>query len=180
MNRKRKLSHKINYIAYVAGSIDGRISESSRSKIDWTSREDWNFFQKSLKKVDAVVVGHNTYNLARKSLKKRNTIVFTSKINKPKLFGLVTFFNPEKSDFGKFIENRNYNKVAILGGPKVYDFFLKHKMLDELFITIEPYIFTTGIPMFSSDKFKKHKFSLEMVKRLNKKGTLLLKYKNAN
>ena len=53
-------------------------------------------------------------------------------------------------------------------------------MLDEFFVTIEPYVFTTGVPMFSGNKFREYKFSLQMVKRLNKKGTILLKYKNEN
>ena len=183
MNRKRKLPRKFSYVAYVAGSIDGRIAESSLSKIDWTSKEDSNFFQNSLKKFDAVVVGYNTYKAAETQLKKRNTIVFTSKINdinKTELPSSVTFFNPRTSDFKKFIKSQNYKKIAILGGPKVYNFFLEHKMLDELFVTIEPYVFTAGIPMFSSNKFQKYKFSLIIVKRLNKKGTILLKYKNGN
>ncbi|MEK7089126.1 MAG: dihydrofolate reductase [Patescibacteria group bacterium] len=180
MNRKRKLSHEVSYIAYVAGSIDGRISKSSRSKIDWTSKEDWNFFQQSLKKFDVVVVGHNTYRMAKIQLKRRNTIVFTSKMNKPKLLDSVFFFNPKKYNFKKFIDSKNYKKIAILGGPKVYNFFLEHKMLNELFVTIEPCVFTTGVPMFSGNKFRKYKFFLQSVKRLNKKGTILLKYKNAN
>ena len=53
-------------------------------------------------------------------------------------------------------------------------------MFNEFFVTIEPYVFTTGVPMFSGDKFQKYKFSLQMIKRLNKRGTILLKYKNAN
>ncbi len=180
MNRKRKLSSRTVYVAYVAASIDGRISQSNRSKLNWTSIEDWNFFQKSIKKFDAVVVGHNTYKVFEINLKKRNTIVFTHQINNPKLFGSVTFLNPQKSNFKKFIKSKNYKKVTILGGPKIYNFFLEDGMLDELYVTIEPYVFTAGVPMFSSAKFKKYKFSLLSAKRLNKKGTLLLKYKNEN
>lgn len=180
MSQKRKLSRKFTCIAYVAGSIDGRIAKSNLSKIDWTSKEDWNFFQKSLEKFDAVAVGHNTYRMAEKQLKKRNAIVFTSKkrkTNKPELSNLVSFFNPQKSDFEKFIKSQNYKKIAILGGPKVYNFFLERKIMDEIFVTIEPYIFTAGIPMFSGSKFRKYGFSLITVKRLNRSGTLLLRYK---
>lgn len=171
---------KVNYVAYVAASIDGRIAEKSRAKLDWTSTEDWNFFQKSLKKFDAVVAGHNTYRMADQNLKKRNTIVFTSKVNKPKISGSVVFFNPEKSNFKQFIRDKGYKSVAILGGPRVYNFFLEHGILDELFVTVEPYVFTTGVPMFSGQIFKKYKFFLHSLKRLNKKDTLLLRYKYAS
>lgn len=174
------MEKRIKYTAYVATSIDGRIAKSGQSGTGWTSLEDWNFFQKSLTKMEVVVVGHNTYELAEDKLKRRNSIVLTSKVNKFKIEGKTVFFNPQKSSLKKFLESKNYKKVAIIGGPKVYDFFLENKMLDELFVTIEPYVFTNGIPMFSGDKFQKHKFSLQSVKKLNKKGTILLHYKYGN
>ncbi|MEK7105027.1 MAG: dihydrofolate reductase, partial [Patescibacteria group bacterium] len=153
---------------------------NSWSPVDWTSKEDWNFFQKSLTKMDVVVAGHNTYKVAEARFKRRNTIVLTSKINKLESSGSVVFFNPKKSNLEIFLQSKNYKKVAILGGPKVYNFFLENKMLDELFVTIEPYVFTTGIPMFSGGKFQKYSFVLKSIKKLNKKGTILLKYKYAN
>jgi len=179
MSQKSNAS-KISYVAYVATTVDGRIAERSRAKINWTSKEDWNFFQKSLKKFDAVVVGHNTYLMAKKNLDKRNTMVFTSKVSSPKARGSVVFFNPEKSDFLKFVKEKKYKNMAILGGPKVYDFFLKNNLLHEIFVTMEPYIFTSGVPMFEG-KFQKHKLTLKSMKKLNRKGTILLHYKiNAN
>ncbi|OGI68164.1 hypothetical protein A3A05_01130 [Candidatus Nomurabacteria bacterium RIFCSPLOWO2_01_FULL_41_12] len=179
MNRKSK-PHKVIYTAYVATSIDGRIAESHQSGIDWTSKEDWNFFQKSLNKMDAVIVGHNTYKVSKDRLKRRNTIVLTSKINKLKTQDKIVFFNPKNSSLEKFLSSKGYKNIAVLGGGKVYDFCLSNKMLDELFVTIEPYVFTNGVPMFSGIRFRKYKFSLVTVKRLNKTGTLLLKYKNEN
>ena len=170
----------IKYIAYVATSIDGRIAKNVISGADWTSKEDWNFFQKSLTKMDAVIVGHNTYKVSENRLRWRNAIVLTSKINKPTMQDQIVFFNPEKSNLKKFLQSRGYKKVAILGGAKVYNFCLLNKMLDEFFVTIEPYVFTTGVPMFTGGKFQKYKFSLVGIKRLNEKGTLLLKYKYGN
>ncbi len=166
------------YVAYVASSIDGRIAKSKTSGTDWTSKEDWKFFQGSLSQMDAVIAGHNTYKVAESGLKKRNTIVLTSK--KIKSFGSVVFFNPEKKDLKKFLTSKKYKKVGIVGGASVYDFCLRNKMLDELFVSIEPYVFTQGVPMFLGKTFKKYKFTLMSVKKLNKKSTLLLHYKYAN
>ncbi|MFA5791699.1 MAG: dihydrofolate reductase [Candidatus Paceibacterota bacterium] len=177
---RKKKSVKIKYTGYVAVSIDGRIAKSGKSGTDWTSKEDWNFFQKSLLKFNAVIVGYNTYKVSEVRLKKRNTIVFTSKVKNLKTVGTVTFFNIKYSNIFDFLKEMNYKKVAILGGPKIYNFFLQNKMLHELFITIEPYVFTTGVPMFLGDKFTKYNFVLKSIKKLNKKGTLLLKYKYAN
>ncbi|MEK7784205.1 MAG: dihydrofolate reductase [Chloroflexota bacterium] len=177
MSQKLYLPRKTLFVAYVATSIDGRIAHSGQSGVDWTSKEDWNFFQKSLNKFDAVIAGRNTYNVAKDSLRKRNTIILTSKVSLPKALGSVTFFNPQKFSLKKFIISKKYKNVAIVGGPKVYNFCLRNKMLDELFITIEPYVFTAGVPMFTGDRFQKYKFVLQSIKRLNKKGAILLKYK---
>ncbi|MFA5932376.1 MAG: dihydrofolate reductase family protein [Candidatus Paceibacterota bacterium] len=171
---------RTKFVAFVAVSIDGIIAKSNNSGTDWTSKEDWNFFQKSLSKMDAVIVGHNTYKIVQKRLDKRNTIVLTSKANKLKSFSSVNFLNPKRSTILDFLNKKKYKKIAILGGPKVYNFCLQNRMLDELFVTIEPYVFTNGISMFNGDKFKKHNFILESVKKLNKKGTILLKYRYAN
>lgn len=171
---------KIKFTAYIATSIDGRIAKNRHSlSTDWTSVEDWKFFQKSLAKHDVVVVGNNTYKVAEKYLKKRNTIVFTSKVSKTVVVGSVVFFNPKYSDILDYFNILEYKNVAILGGSKVYNFFLRYKMLNELYITIEPYIFNSGVAMFSG-KFKKFSFLLQSVKKINKKGTLLLKYKYAD
>ncbi len=166
---------KIKYIAYVASSIDGRIAKKNNSDIDWTSKEDSEFYQNSLKKVDVVIVGHNTYRLAGKRNWK-DAIVLTSKFHIPKVKGNITFFNPKRYDLKKLLQERNYKKVAIIGGSKVYDFCLRNKMMDEIFVTIEPYIFTNGISMFSGSTFKKYKLHLHSIKVLNKKKTVLLRY----
>lgn len=177
MNQKLNLRGKILFTAYMAVSIDGRIAKNESSGADWTSDEDWNFFQRSLDKNDAVIAGRNTYKVAEDRLRKRNTIVLTSKVNLPKVLGSATFFNPQKSNLKKFIISKKYKNIAIIGGPKVYNFCLRNKMLDELFITIEPYVFTAGVPMFAGNNFKKYNFILESVKKLNKKGAILIKYK---
>ncbi len=174
------MATKIKYIAYVVASIDGRIAKDKNSGVNWTSKEDWNFLQNSLKNSDAVIVGHNTFKKYKDSLEKRNTIVLTSKTENPVEKGSVIFFNPEKNNLKKILTNKKYRNIAILGGSKVYNFCLENKMLKELCVTIEPFVFTTGIPMFESKVFKKYKFSLQSIIKLNKKGTILLKYKYEN
>ena len=168
------------YTAYIAASIDGRIAESPHSGVNFTSREDSSFFQRALKHAGVVVVGRNTFKIAEKGLRQRNTIVLTSRVTEPTISGSVTFFNPERFNIEEFIQNKKYKHVAIAGGPHVYNFFLEHRMLTELFVTIEPYIFGTGVPMFQGSSFKKFPLYLRSVKRLNKQGTLLLRYTYEN
>ena len=163
------------YIAYVATSIDGRISVTEKTKPDWTSPEDWKFFQKELKDVDAVVVGRNTYEAAKERLQKRNTFVFSSRpktlVRKEK----VTFINPDEVDLKTLFQE--YKKVAIVGGGQVYQTMLNLGLLDELYLTIEPVVFGYGKNMFAGGA-KKFSFALKSIKKLNSRGTLLLHYLN--
>ncbi len=174
MLTKKIKPYKTKYSIYVASSIDGRISLSSTKKPTWTSKEDWVFFQKALKVSDAIVSGHNTYKAAKSHLDKRNTYVLTSKVKTLVKKGNVKFINPKhiilKKLFGK------YKNVAIVGGGMVYQKMLDLKLVDDMYVTIEPLIFGRGKEMFAGGK-KTAKFRLMSVKKLNKTGTLLLHYK---
>ena len=171
--KQRQLQHKPRYIAFVATSVDGRISLSSKHPPDWTSKDDWKFFQKSLTRVDAVVVGRNTYQSVAERLRKRNTFVLSSRPKTLTRRGTVTFVNPAKVSLPNLLER--YKSVAVLGGGEVYRFMLESKLLDEIFVTVEPLIFGRGKEMFVGGT-RTTRASLLSVKRLNKNGTLLLHY----
>ena len=170
---KQHLQTKPRYIAFVAVSIDGRISLSSNHPPEWTSKEDWEFFQKSLSRIEAVVVGRNTYQSVAERLRKRNTFVLSSRPKTLTRRGTVTFVNPAKVHLPKLLER--YKSVAILGGGTVYRFMLEKKLLDEIFVTVEPLIFGRGKEMFVGGT-RITRVNLLSVKRLNRTGTLLLHY----
>ncbi len=161
------------YIAYVAASIDGRISITKKTKPNWTSKEDWQFFQKALSKAEAVVVGRNTYEVVPERLQKRVTFVLSSK---PKTFtrrGTVTFVNPKTVNLKDLFAE--YKTVAIIGGGQVYQTMLDLGLINELYVTIEPIILGRGKNMFVGGS-KNIPFILKSIKKLNSSGTLLLHY----
>lgn len=130
-------------------------------------------FPKSLSRIDAVVAGRNTYESVAGRLRKRNTFVLSSR---PKTFtrrGTVVFVNPAKVYLPKLLEG--YKSVGVLGGGAVYQFMLENKLLDEIFVTIEPLIFGRGREMFAGGT-RTTRVRLLSVKRLNRTGTLLLHY----
>lgn len=167
------LQSKPRYIAFVAASIDGRISLSSKHPPEWTSKEDWRFFQKSLSRIDAVVVGRNTYESVADRLRKRNTFVLSRRPKTLVRRGTVTFVNPAKVSLPKLL--KRYKGVAVLGGGAVYQFMLENRLLDEIFVTVEPFIFGRGKQMFVGGT-QTTRVSLLSMKRLNRTGTLLLHY----
>lgn len=173
MNKQHPQS-KPRYIAFVVASVDGRISLSSKHPPEWTSKEDWKFFQKSLSQIDVVVVGRNTYESVAERLRKRNTFVLSRRPKTLVRRGTVIFANPEKINLSKLFEG--YKSVAVLGGGAVYQFMLENKLFDEIFVTVEPFIFGRGKAMFVGST-RTTRVHLLSVKQLNRNGTLLLHYK---
>lgn len=174
MQQKHQPQHRPRYIAFVASSVDGRISLTSKTQPDWTSKEDWRFLQKWLSYIDAVVVGRNTYRAAAARLRKRNTFVLSSRLKTLKRRGTVIFVNPINVNLEQFF--REYKTVAVLGGGMVYRFMLEKGLLDEIFITVEPLIFGRGKAMFIGGTRTKQ-LHLLSVRKLNRAGTLLIHYK---
>lgn len=176
MMKKRTLprTRKPHYIAYVAASIDGRISLTKNTRPDWTSKEDWEFFQGELARADAVVVGRNTYEATRSRLKKRNTFVFSSRVKDVRRRGPITFVNPDAVDLAELLAG--FKRIAIVGGGGVYSMMLERGLMDDIFVTVEPLVFGHGKEMFAGGT-RTTRLRLVSVKKLNAAGTLLLHYR---
>ena len=166
--------NKTRFVAFVAASVDGRISLAKRTLPDWTSKEDWRFFQNSLSRVDAVIVGRNTYQAAAGRLRTRNTFVLSRRLKRVRRRGMVVFVNPASLDLAELL--REFRTVAVLGGGTVYRFMLESGLLDEMFVTVEPFIFGRGKEMVIGGT-RTTRLHLLSARRLNRAGTLLLHYR---
>ena len=166
----------MKFIAIAAVTIDGKIARNSNHPSDWTSPEDKAFLHAELDRCDVTVVGNKTYKLAQKPLSKRNCIVFTRSIDRTRQQNdKLIYINPKGKNIQKFIEEKGYRRICILGGAQVYNYFLEHNLIDEIYLTIEPVIFGKGISLFDK-KVKNVDYKLKSVKKLNNMGTVLLRY----
>ncbi|PIR96436.1 MAG: hypothetical protein COT92_01135 [Candidatus Doudnabacteria bacterium CG10_big_fil_rev_8_21_14_0_10_42_18] len=171
----------IKFIAIAAVSLDGKIAKHKNHPSDWTSKEDKKMMKGLLNKCDVVLVGNNTYKTAREHLSKINCIIFTKSVNKPvKKSENLLLANPDKVDIKKLIARHGYKTVAILGGAQTYTYCLRNGMFDELYLTIEPIVFGKGIGLFDGIADGIKKFKLTSVKSLNKKGSVVLRYKTGS
>ena len=171
---KRVSSPKTRFIAFVATSVDGRISLTEKTLPDWTSKEDRLFLHNSLTQFDAVIVGRHTYQAAASRLRRRPTFVLSSRVEKMRRRGTVVFVNPARVNLAELF--RPYKNVAVLGGGAVYRALLESNLLSEIYITVEPLIFGRGKTMFIGGA-RTTRLRLLSAKRLNRAGTLLLHYK---
>lgn len=162
------------YIAVAAITIDGKIAKNSHHFSNWTSHEDKVFLHVILDTCDAVLVGNSTYKMAIKPLSKRNCIVLTRSLENKKNGALLTFCDPAKQSLKKIIKKNKYKKICVLGGTQIYSYCLEHNLIDELYLTIEPLTFGSGLSLFETKRSSR--WCLKSSKRLNKCGSILLHY----
>lgn len=157
-------------------TLDGKIAKHQRHFTDWTSMEDKRVLTEKLDASDAVIVGRNTFDIAREPLSKRNCVVFTRSVDSQKrMSDQLLFCNPAEIDVRALLEN--YSAIAVLGGTPVYSWFLERGLVDTLLLTIEPIVFGYGLPLFDlGDQVPDIHWRLTECTQLNERGSLLLQY----
>jgi dihydrofolate reductase len=151
-------------------SVDGFISPATdQSSLTWTSKEDTQQFMQLTKEAGVIVMGSTTYATIGKPLKGRRNLVYnTTAIDHP---DVETVQEPPAVLIAR-LKREGHDTLAICGGHSIYDMFLRAGVVDELYLTVEPIMFGSGIPLAAT------RLDLELLdsKKLND-NTLTLHYK---
>lgn len=160
-------------ILMMAMTLDGKIAKTSDHFADWTSAEDKKYFSKVSKESGVVIMGEKTFFTFPSPLKDRLNVVFTLEKN-PKQIEGVKWVSGEPEEIVKELEKMGYNSAILGGGAHVNGLFLKKKLIDEIYVTIEPKIFGEGLSLFSGD----FDINLELAgtEKIND-NSIVLKYK---
>lgn len=148
----------------------------------WTSKEDSKIFLSMIEKYNLIVMGSKTYEAARNiiKLKKDKMRIVLSrhprKYRDNQVKGQLEFSSESPKQLVRQLEKQGYTKMLLVGGTETNTLFLKNSLVDELHLTIEPLIFGEGKNLVLEEKLD---LSLKLLdfKKLNKKGTLHLRYK---
>lgn len=153
-----------------AMTADGYIAKDEKHAAFWTSKEDKKRFVELTKNAGVVVMGSNTYGTLPRPLKERVNLVYS----RSKTFEGAETTTKDPHELLKDLEARGFKEVAICGGAHIYTLFMKAKVVDRLFLTIEPLVFGSGIRLFNEDMH----FKLNLVSAAQgENGSLLLEYK---
>ncbi len=134
-------------IMMMAMTMDGKIAKNSNHFPDWTSREDKKLFWKISKKHRAVIMGDKTFFTFPGPLKNRLNVVFTLEKNSKPIEG-VKWVTGEPEKVLEELESMGYKSALLGGGSYINGLFLKHKLIDEIMVTVEPKIFGEGLGLF--------------------------------
>lgn len=166
-------------LAYVA-SLDGRVTgphgEPSR---EWASPEDQTFFSHLVQEIGTVIMGRNTYeehkHLFSHTPHVRRIVLSRRDAPSEKVPG-VTFSSDSPAALIERLAQEGLSSVLLAAGPHLSNIFLKEELVSDLYVTIEPVIFGSGLSMFSDEAAQTNLELIEQ-KTLNPRGSILLKYK---
>lgn len=155
-------------------TADGFIAKDSKhSPFEWNSKEDRKHFVELTKRAGVVVMGSNTFATLPRALKERTNIVYS----RSKTFSDAETTSKAPSELLRELEGRGFKEVAICGGSEIYTMFMKARVVDKLYLTVEPVIFGKGIKLFSEDVHA----TLELISTAQSPtGTIFLEYKVRN
>ena len=163
-------------------SVDGRSTKGSNFDQSWASREDQQHLQKLISENNLILMGGQTYYLAKSHIKPSEgklRIVLTHDPEKYKddyIEGQLEFAQGEVKDIVDSLEKRGFEQMLLLSGESLNKEFFEENMVDEIYITVEPKIFGSGKGMLLESDLDIQLELLEM-KKLNELGTVLLRYK---
>jgi dihydrofolate reductase len=169
----------MNVVLIAAISADGKIAErEGQTSLDWTSKEDTKFFVLKTKEIGVVVMGRKTFETIGKPLKDRRTIVMTrSPLLTKEGLGVVgvvagvAYTDESPEELVSRLNGEGVQSLALAGGASVYSQFLQAGLVSELYLTVEPVLFGTGVPLASG--FERLEMELVDVTRLGEQAVLL-------
>lgn len=167
-------------------SLNGKITKGEEANIySWTSFEDQKLFFSQIKKHNLIVMGSKTFEAIKEQIRLENNklrVVLTRNVQKflghtkP---GHLEFSSESPKELVKRLSEKGFKTMLLVGGGEINVLFLKSSLVDEVHLTIEPRIFGKGKNLISKDLFN---IELKLIdcKKLNRQGTLHLKYKVLN
>ena len=162
-------------------SLDGFITRHDTPGSAFASPADQTHLRNTLADFDCCVMGGTTYRLERarrgdRAPPSRLQIVLT---RSPDAFasesipGRLEFTASTVPDLVAALRARGLKNCALLGGSQIHSLFLRARLVNELWLTLEPRLFGTGTPLIAH----RDDLSLKLLSQhALSADTLLLKY----
>jgi dihydrofolate reductase len=131
-------------------TADGFIGRNAEHLADWTSPEDKKLFVSLTKQAGTMIMGSRTFATIGRALPGRRTIVYTSKPDDFSVEG-VEATNESPEVLLQRLTAEGVETVAVCGGASIYGLFMRAGVVNELYITIEPVVFGTGVTLFDAE-----------------------------
>lgn len=166
-------------ILYMGVSINGFIAKTDGDS-EWTSDEDLKGFFDNSKRIGNVIMGKNTFHAANNygyfPFPEALNIVVTHEQIENTWGDNVIFTDRSPKDILKLLEERDFKEALLIGGGQLNSSFAKEKLIDEIYLDVEPLLLGKGIPVFAPSSDFEFELKLLEVNKLNE-DTVQLHYK---
>lgn len=132
-------------------TADGKIAKHAAHLANWTSPEDKRFFVKKTKEARVIIMGLNTFKTFPKALPERLNMVMHLPTDTPPAppSNNVEFTSTPPAELLTSLAARGYTEAILGGGSTINGLFLTQGLIDEIYLTVEPKLFGTGLDVFS-------------------------------
>lgn len=167
-------------ILAMAISPNGLIARDNGQE-DWLPSEGWDEFLVEAKRFKNIVMGRETYELVTKlypnynfdNVEADHKVIVTTQPDFDSPAGYHVVHTPEEAI--DFVASNGLDQLLLLGGGKLNTSFIQKHLLDEIWLTITPYILGRGRSFISPAEFDLP-LSLIEYKGLSR-GRVLVKYR---
>lgn len=162
-------------------SLNGKLTDGQAGPHNWASAEDQQFFGTLIEESALIVMGRATYEASKPVIQLRPGKLRVVLTNDPKKYseqvvpGQLEFSNEKPADLVERFTKLGYEKMLVVGGSQIYTAFLEAKLVNEIYLTLEPKIFASGVDAFAP---LPDMVPLQLIeaRKMNENGTLLLNY----
>lgn len=155
----------MNVVLDMAISPNGMIARENGDE-DWLPEEGWNEFLAEAKKYKNIVMGRETYQLVSKNeddysfsaVETELKIIVTKDPAFTAPDGYVVVNSPRQAM--KVVQEHGLPTLFLIGGGKLNGAFLAQGLVDEIHLTINPYIISKGRLFTGTEDFD---LSLELI-----------------
>ncbi len=148
---------------------------------EWLPEEGWSEFVEEAKGFDNIVMGRETYEIVTRmyddynfdNVDVKHKIIVTTQTDYKAPVGYKVVHSPEEAL--EYLKDKNLTTVYLIGGGKLNAEFLKRNLVNEIELSINPYIIGKGRPFIFPTEFDQQ---LELIEcKTLSKGRVLIKYR---
>jgi len=170
----------VKIILVFVSTLDGKVTKWGNPIVrSWSSKSDQKYFSKVWDESKLIVMGSKSFDAdPLKPSPKHLLVVMTHRPSDYKYYeagGQLEFTSESPSQLCSRLEKEGHSRILLVGGPRIAASFFKEKLVDELWLTLEPKIFGIGGNFVTEEKLdvELRLISYEIV---NDEGTLITKY----
>jgi dihydrofolate reductase len=162
-------------------TLNGKITRGGDPEVKhWSSEGDKEHYASVWRDSRLVVMGSNTWkqNIITPS-SSRLIIVMThepEKFTGQEMPGQLEFSSMSPAELVSDNAKKGADLMTVVGGPLIATSFLKDSLIHEIWLTIEPRLFGTGLNLIHPEELDV-KLHLIDFKQVNEEGTLITRYR---